>query len=179
MGEDHGSASGSWENSYVEFVRARAQALRGTAYLLCGDWYRAEDVTQIALTKLYLAWRRIERRGSVDAYARRVLVRAFLDDTRRPWRRERPTAAPPEHEAPSGRVDDRIDLGRVLAGLPPTQRAVVVLRYWEDLGIAETAEVLRVSEGTVKSSASRGLTALRTALREPSQPAAGQEQVNR
>jgi RNA polymerase sigma-70 factor (sigma-E family) len=178
MGEDSGSAAGSWEDSYVEFVRAKAPALRGTAYLLCGDWHRAEDVTQIALTKLYLAWRRIERRGSVDGYARRVLVRAFLDDTRRPWRRERPTDAPPESEAPADRADDRIDLGRALAGLPPAQRAAVVLRYWEDLGLAETAEILRVSEGTVKSSAWRGLAALRAVLLE-SQPAAGQEQVNR
>lgn len=156
-----------WERDFAAYVDGRGAALRGTAYLLCGDWHAAEDLTQAALTKLYLAWRRIDRAGSVDAYARRVLLRTFLDERRRPWRRERPAAEPPERpvitDAPHG-VDERLALEAALRRLPRTQRAVVVLRHWCDLDVRETAAVLGISEGTVKSASSRGLAALREVL---------------
>lgn len=156
-----------WELDFAAYVDGRGSALRGTAYLLCGDWHTAEDLTQAALIKLYLAWRRIDRAGSVDAYARRVLLRTFLDERRRPWRRERAAAEPPDRaalaDAPRG-VDERLALRAALHRLPPTQRAAVVLRYWCDLDIRETAAALGVSEGTVKSASSRGLAALREVL---------------
>jgi RNA polymerase sigma-70 factor (sigma-E family) len=162
-----GVTSPDWERDFAEYVAARSRLLCTTAYLLCGDWHRAEDLTQTALTKLYVAWRRIDRRESVDAYARKVLLRAMLDERRRPWRRERVVETLPELPGPADRADDRMDLLAALARLPARQRAVVVLRYWSDLGVGETAAVLGITEGTVKSSASRGLAALRGALQDP------------
>lgn len=157
----------SWERDFAAYVDGRGGALRTTAYLLCGNWHGAEDLTQPTLTKLYLAWRRIDRTGSVDAYARRVLLRTYLDERRRPWRRERPAAVPPDSATPDDAprvVDERLELEAALRRLPRTQRAAVVLRYWCDLDIRETAAALGVSEGTVKSASSRGLAALREVL---------------
>ena len=153
-----------WERDYTEFVTARGRALRRIAYLLCGDWHQADDLTQTTLTKLYLAWRRISRSESVDGYARRTLVNAYLDEGRRPWRREHATAELPERAAPGDLAADRLTLRSALATLPAAQRAAVVLRYWEDLSIAETAALLGISEGTVKSASARGLAALREVL---------------
>jgi RNA polymerase sigma-70 factor (sigma-E family) len=158
--------SPDWEREYAAYVAARSRVLCTTAYLLCGDWHRAEDHTQTALTKLYLAWRRIDRRESVDAYARRVLVRTVVDERRRPWRREHTAADLPDPAARADPADDRMDLLAALARLPARQRAAVVLRYWSDLDIAETARVLGISEGTVKSSSSKGLAALRGVLQD-------------
>jgi RNA polymerase sigma-70 factor (sigma-E family) len=157
----------SWERDFAAYVDGRGTALRSTAYLLCGNWHTAEDLTQAALTKLYLAWRRMDRVGSVDAYARQVLLRTFLDERRRPWRRERSSAEPPDRQAPvdgPGGVDERMALATALRALPRTQRAAVVLRYWCDLDIKDTAAALGVSEGTVKSASARGLAALREVL---------------
>jgi RNA polymerase sigma-70 factor (sigma-E family) len=156
-----------WERDYAAWVDGRGAALRGTAYLLCGNWHGAEDLTQTAFTKLYLAWRRIDRGGSVDAYARQVLVRAFLDERRRPWRREHASAEPPDTPAPgdaTGAVAERLALEAALRALPRTQRAVLVLRYWCDLDVQATAAALDISDGTVKSATSRGLAALRAVL---------------
>jgi RNA polymerase sigma-70 factor (sigma-E family) len=153
-----------WERQFVEYAGARSTVLRNTAYLLCGDWHRAEDLAQVTLAKLYVAWRRIDQRDSVDAYARQVLVRAFLDDRRRPWRREQAVEVVPDSQIKPDRTDDRIDLLAALVRLPATQRAAVVLRYWSDLSITETARIMGVGEGTVKSASSRGLAALREVL---------------
>jgi RNA polymerase sigma-70 factor (sigma-E family) len=156
-----------WERDYTAWVDGRGGALRGTAYLLCGNWHAAEDLTQTTLTKLYLAWRRIDRAGSVDAYARQVLMRAFLDERRRPWRREHVAADPPDLPAPgdaTGAVAERLALEAALRGLPPNQRSVLVLRYWCDLDVRATAAALGISDGTVKSATSRGLAALRAVL---------------
>ena len=156
-----------WERDYAAWVDGRGAALRGTAYLLCGNWHGAEDLTQTALTKLYLAWRRLDRAGSMDAYARQVLVRAFLDERRRPWRREHASAEPPEMPSPgdaTGAVAERLALEAALRDLPRTQRAVLVLRYWCDLDVHATAAALDISDGTVKSATSRGLAALRAVL---------------
>jgi RNA polymerase sigma-70 factor (sigma-E family) len=140
--------------------------LRRTAYLLCGDWHRAEDLAQTALAKLYVAWPRIHRDGQVDAYARKIVVRAAIDDSRRWFRRTETAmgAVPDTLPAAVPGVDDAIDVRRALAELPPGQRAAVILRYWEDLPVAETAELLGCSEGTVKSQAAKGLATLRRLL---------------
>jgi RNA polymerase sigma-70 factor (sigma-E family) len=157
------------DSDFSAYAAARLGALRRSAYLLCGDWHKAEDLTQTALVKLYVAWARVRRAGSVDAYARATLVRVFLDDGRRRWRGERPTGDLPETPVPdpTGASSDRVDLARALARLPARMRAVIVLRCWDDLSIAETARALDCSEGTVKSQTSRGLAALRDLLELP------------
>jgi RNA polymerase sigma-70 factor (sigma-E family) len=153
---------------FREFARARALALRRTAYLLCGDWHLAEDLVQNALVKLYRVWPKITRRGPVDNYARQVLLRCWLDEQRRPWRRrERRDGVVPDQPSPALEAGISDPLLRALGEVPPKQRAAVVLRYCADLPAAEVAQVLRCSEGTVRSQAARGLETLRGVL-EPS-----------
>ncbi|MFD4674579.1 SigE family RNA polymerase sigma factor [Lentzea sp. NPDC058450] len=150
------------DSEFGEFVDARALVMRRTAYLLCGDWHRAEDIVQQALIKMYVAWSRV-RKDSVDAYARKVLVRTAIDETRRGFfQRERIVDAVPERAVTDATTDP--DLRKALDALPAGQRAVVVLRYWEDLSITETARILGRTEGTVKSQAAKGLAALRDLL---------------
>jgi RNA polymerase sigma-70 factor (sigma-E family) len=152
------------DTEFGEFVDARALVMRRTAYLLCGDWHRAEDIVQSALIKLYVAWTRV-RKDSVDAYARKVLVRTAIDETRRGFfNRERSVDAVPE--VPVADPSSDLDLRVALDALPPGQRAVVVLRYWEDLSVTETARILGRTEGTVKSQAAKGLAALRELLED-------------
>ncbi|MEV6240044.1 SigE family RNA polymerase sigma factor [Lentzea sp. NPDC051838] len=152
------------DREFGEFVDARALVLRRTAYLLCGDWHRAEDIVQNALIKLYVAWSRV-RKDSVDAYARKVLVRTAIDEGRRGFfQRERTVDVVPEPAITDDSAD--FDLRLALDALPPGQRAVVVLRYWEDLSITETARILGRTEGTVKSQAAKGLAALRELLED-------------
>jgi RNA polymerase sigma-70 factor (sigma-E family) len=156
--------SADWEREYAAYVEARGAALRNLAFLLCGDWHRAEDHAQTALTKLYLAWRRIDRRDGVDPYVRRILVRVAADERRRPWRREHSTAVLPERAAATDPAEDRVTVLAALARLPRRQRAAVALRYWEDLSVAEVAAAMNITEGTVKSSCARGLDTLRGLL---------------
>jgi RNA polymerase sigma-70 factor (sigma-E family) len=121
---------------------------------------------QTTLTKIYVAWSRLRRDGSVDAYSRKIMVRAAIDESRRAYRRRESVVGDvPERSSPqAGGVEDAVDVRRALARLPAGQRAVVVLRYWDDLSVAETAEALGKSEGTVKSQAAKGLAALRELL---------------
>jgi RNA polymerase sigma-70 factor (sigma-E family) len=154
---------------FGEFLDSRAVVMRRTAYLLCGgDWHRAEDLVQTTLTKIYVAWSRIRRDGdgSVDAYSRKIMVRAAIDESRRAYRRRESVVdeLPETRATPPPGVEDAVDVRRALAQLPAGQRAVVVLRYWEDLSVFETAQALGKSEGTVKSQASKGLAALRRLL---------------
>ncbi|HEX4724417.1 MAG TPA: sigma-70 family RNA polymerase sigma factor [Pseudonocardiaceae bacterium] len=159
---------------FREFARARALALRRTAYLLCADWHLAEDLVQTTLIKLYRVWPRLPAADPIDNYTRRILLRCWLDEQRRPWRRrERRDGIVPErpdelldtaHAALVGGVSDV--LLAALATLGPKQRAVVVLRYCADLSVAEVAVSLRCSEGTVRSQAARGLATLRVAVNE-------------
>ncbi|GAA2815213.1 SigE family RNA polymerase sigma factor [Saccharopolyspora taberi] len=168
------------EQSFREFARDRAQPLRRSAYLLCGDWHLAEDLVQNAFIKLYRAWRRVDE-TTADAYARRTLLRVWLDERRKPWRRaeQRDGVVPDSGDhlsdpAVAGqRARDRDLVLRALAEVPPRQRAVLVLRYWEDLPTAEVAAALRCSEGTVKSQASRGLRHLREAIARTDSELAG------
>jgi len=153
------------EDELEEFVQGRYLALRRTAYLLCGDWHRAEDLVQGALVKVVVAARRghVE---SLDAYSRQVLLRLFLDENRRLWRRREKSWADPVDAVDSvgGDSDLKLTILSALRGLPPRQRATVVLRYWEDRSVEETAELLGVSSGTVKSQSARALAALRVVL---------------
>jgi RNA polymerase sigma-70 factor (sigma-E family) len=150
---------------FGEFLDSRAAVMRRTAYLLCGgDWHRAEDLVQTTLTKIYVAWPRIRRDGSIDAYSRKIMVRAAIDESRRAFRRRESVVDQlPETPTYSG-FDEAVDVRRALAKLPAGQRAVVVLRYWEDLSVEDTAKALGRSEGTVKSQAAKGLAALRRLL---------------
>ncbi|MEU4741368.1 SigE family RNA polymerase sigma factor [Actinosynnema sp. NPDC023658] len=151
------------DTAFAEYFAARSEAMRGTAYLLCGDWHRAEDLVQATFAKLYVAWRRINRHEALDAYTRQTLVRTFVSELRRGWfRKERVSEATADVAAVGrGSVEDRVVLLAALAKVPPRQRAVLVLRYWEDLSVEETARALSCSEGTVKSQAARGLQTLR------------------
>ncbi|MFF1609233.1 SigE family RNA polymerase sigma factor [Amycolatopsis sp. NPDC058278] len=158
---------------FREFARARSGALRRTAYLLCGDWHLAEDLVQVTLIKLYRVWPKVARRGPVDNYARQVLLRCWLDEQRRPWRRrERRDGVVPDQPSspPEAGISD--PLLRALAEVPPKQRAAVVLRYCADLPAAQVADVLRCSEGTVRSQAARGLETLRGVLEHSSERSA-------
>jgi RNA polymerase sigma-70 factor (sigma-E family) len=151
----------AWEADFVAFYRGRGAALRRTGYLLTGDWHAAEDLMQTTFVKLYVAWPRIRAEGA-DAYARRVLVRAYLAERRLRRSSEVPLAEPPDRAAPATDPSGWVDMRRALASLPRRQRAVVVLRYWEDMSVAETADLLGISDGTVKSTAYRAIAALRT-----------------
>jgi RNA polymerase sigma-70 factor (sigma-E family) len=154
------------EADFRGYAASRMRGLRRTAFLLCGDWHHAEDVTQNVLTKLYRTWPRISDRERVDAYAHTMLVRATFDRRRRAsWRRELSAAVVPDTaSAGQPNVEERMVLLDALAKMPPRQRAAVVLRYWADLDVAETAQALNCSQGTVKSQTARGLVALRELL---------------
>jgi RNA polymerase sigma-70 factor (sigma-E family) len=154
--------------AFAEYFAARSAAMRATAFLLCGDWHRAEDLVQVAFSKLYLHWNQVNRHDALDPYVRQVLLRTFIDEGRRAWwRQERPQDATIDVAAPQVPSDDRVMLMRALAEVPPRQRAVLVLRYWEDMSIDETAAALRCSAGTVKSQAARGLDQLRALIADP------------
>jgi RNA polymerase sigma-70 factor (sigma-E family) len=160
------------EDRFREFARSQAVALRRSAYLLCGDWHLAEDLVQAALIKVHRAWPRVVRTDRPVSYARKTLLRCWLDERRRPWRRAERRAEPvpdgvDQHADPAGaaeRDDLRGELFRALSAIPPRQRAVLVLRFFESLSVAETAEALGCSEGTVKSQTARGLAAMKAAL---------------
>jgi RNA polymerase sigma-70 factor (sigma-E family) len=153
-------------NEFEVLFAERAAPLRRTAYLLCGDWQRAEDLVQTAFTRTFAAWPRVRDPLAVEAYLRRTLLHAHLDESRRHWRGEVATAVLPELPSDGGesRVDDRVALLAGLARVPARQRAALVLRFFDDCSVEDTARALDCSEGTVKSNTSRGLAALRTAL---------------
>src|SRR4051794_12805397 len=155
------------ERAYVEFVQGRVLALRRTAYRLCGDWHLAEDLVQSALVLLYRHWPRVVAVSAPDAYVHKIVLNALLEERRRSWsRRVRPVAEPPEGHvtSPAAGIEGRLDLWTALASLPTRQRAVLVLRYWEGLDVAETAEAMSCSAGTVKSQTSDAIAALRRLL---------------
>ena len=153
----------SRDEEFAAYMQARQPSLLRTAYLLTGDRHTAEDLVQTALAKLYLAWDKVRDRDSVDGYVRRILVNEHNSLWRRGWKkREYATETLPE-----GRAHDAYDEGvsgalwDVVQSLPKKARAVVVLRYYEELTEAETAELLGISVGTVKSQTSRALATLR------------------
>lgn len=151
------------EVTFDAFVVARSPVLLRSAYLLTGDLGKAEDLLQTALAKTWPRWSRVERDGSGEAYVRRVLYTTYATWWRRRWRAEVPAETLPEAAAGDAYagVAERTELMRALAQLSAGQRAVVVLRYFEDRTEAETAELLGCSVGTVKSQCSRALARLR------------------
>ncbi|WP_206068849.1 SigE family RNA polymerase sigma factor [Nonomuraea composti] len=149
-------------DGFREFVLARQQALMRTAYLLTGDAHLAEDLLQSVLIKVAGQWGKLSRGGNPEAYTRKALVNQYISWRRRP-RPELPSAEVPERAATGDDATlDRIVLRQALAKLGPRQRAVIVLRFWEDLTEAQAAEVLGCSVGTVKSQTHHALTRLRT-----------------
>lgn len=160
------SARPSIEEDFREFVAGRSAALLRTAYLLSGDWATAEDLLQTALTKTYLAWKRLGEIEAVEPYARRVLVNTATSWWRRRWHGEKPTEVLPEQAAPD-QLEEQLErdvLWRHVKALPVRQRAVLVLRFYEDMSEAQTAALLDISAGTVKSQTSRALATLRRRL---------------
>ncbi|WP_435743203.1 SigE family RNA polymerase sigma factor [Nocardioides sp. SYSU DS0663] len=150
--------------AFTEFAAAARSRLRSTAYLLCGDWDRASDHVQEGLLRVYVAWPRLARRGGEIAYARKAVVSAFLDASRKRSSSERPEPALRDRaseEDLASAVADRAALLSALGRLPRRQRACVVLRFFEELDVRETAAALGCSEGTVKSQTSRALASLR------------------
>lgn len=149
------------EAGFRAFVEQNGATLLHAARLLTGDHHRGEDLVQTALTKVYLKWGRIE---APLPYARKALVTAHIDQSRRKWWGERPTETLPEQPTASPDVaasDMRDELRRMLSGLSARERAVVVLRYYCDLSEQDTADTLGIPVGTVKSSCARALARLR------------------
>lgn len=151
---------------FDDFVAARSAALLRTAYLLTADHHHAEDLLQTALTSLYLHWGSLRDRRAAESYARRCLVTTYTSWWRRRSWRERPTAELPDGIAPDSTSDRSDELWRHLGALPRQQRAVVVLRFYEELSVEETAALLGISAGSVKSHTSRALAALRLRLEQ-------------
>jgi RNA polymerase sigma-70 factor (sigma-E family) len=152
---------------FAVWAASAAPRLRRLGFLLSGDWHRGEDLTQETFVRIYAVWVRVSRRGSPDAYATRTLVNLHRTSLRRSWNREQPTAELPEvidRTSYDGSPD--AELLEALSRLGPSQRAVVVLRYWDDRTVDEVADLLHLSAGTVKSQASRGLANLRDLLGE-------------
>ncbi|MCG5217116.1 SigE family RNA polymerase sigma factor [Streptosporangium sp. KLBMP 9127] len=149
---------------FAEFVAARGTSLLRVAYLTCGSRDDAEDVLQIALERAYRSWARLREGADPEPYVRRIIVNTAISRARRrAILRIIPTSAPPERGAPSQvhGIELRQVLMDGLRALPPRQRAVLVLRFLEDMSEAQTAEALGCSTGTVKSQASKGLARLR------------------
>ncbi|SDI33304.1 RNA polymerase sigma-70 factor, sigma-E family [Actinokineospora alba] len=165
------------EEKFHEFVATRRAALLRTACLLSGDWASAEDLVQTTLTKTYLAWERIKDHDAADAYVRKIMVNTATSWWRRRWRGEQPTEVLPEIVQPDFAECSALsqDLWAEVRKLPARQRAVVVLRFHDDLSEAATAAALGVTVGTVKSQTSRAISALRDRV----QPAATEGSVTR
>ncbi|MDP2775104.1 MAG: SigE family RNA polymerase sigma factor [Nocardioides sp.] len=154
------------EADYTQFVHDTWPALYRTAYLMLGDRSEAEDLVQTALAKTYASWGKVRSIDAAPAYARAVLVNTAASWFRKKsWRNERPTEDLPERSHDSD-PSDRPAVIEALAGLPPRQRAVVVLRFYDDLSVAETASALGVTEGTVKSQTFEAFAKLRVQLGE-------------
>ena len=154
---------------FTTYAQARQAHMRRLAFLLCGDWHDAQDLAQTALMNLCRSWRRAQRADNVDAYAHQTVVRAYLSQRRKQLRQQQRTAeyALAHARAFSGSTEQpelRLTLLAALAQLPPRGRAVLVLRFWEDLSVEATAAALDCSTGNVKSLTSRTLARLREVL---------------
>ncbi|XVV07065.1 SigE family RNA polymerase sigma factor [Actinosynnema sp. CA-248983] len=155
------------DEEFTAYVTAALPRLRRLAHVLCGDGHRGDDVVQIAITRLYTHWRKARAADDLDAYARAVLVRAFLNEHRRRWGLVRlvgESGELPQAEQAQPDVETREVVWAALRRVPPKARAVLVLRFVADLPVAEVARALRCSESTVKSQTAHGLAALRRLL---------------
>ena len=153
--------------AFADFVAARSASLQRAAYLMVGDVGLAQDLVQEALTKTYVAWPKLRDPANADAYTRKAITTTAITWFRRKsWAGERATGVLPERSG-GGHADEvavRTSLMQALGQLPPRQRAVIVLRYYEDLTEAQAAAVLGCAVGTVKSQASAGLAKLRSLM---------------
>lgn len=156
------------DDEFSRFVKQARPALRRVAFQLSADWHEAEDLVQRTLIAIHRHWDTLERRDKIGAYARTIMVRLLSSDRRaHRWSREVLHARPPEPEPladPYARVVDRMLLMKALAALGPRQRAAVVLRYWEDRSVEETAGAMGSVGSTVRSQTVRALATLRSAL---------------
>jgi RNA polymerase sigma-70 factor (sigma-E family) len=151
------------DQEFVEFAAASAERLRNTAFMLCRDWHLAQDLTQTALTRLYVGWRRAVQADNLLAYAQKVLLRAYLDHRRRRSSTESVTGV--LHETGYRQSPDlRLTMLDALAQLPARDRAIVILRYFEDYSVEQVADVLDVPISVVKSQTKRSLLKLREVL---------------
>jgi RNA polymerase sigma-70 factor (sigma-E family) len=147
---------------FTEYMSARMPSLRRLARLLCQDWSRADDLLQVAMTKTYVHWSRASGADNIDAYVRAILVREFVQERRTSWAQRVTLASRPiESTADSADHDGALDLRAAVAALPPRQRAVLVLRYFCDLNVDQTAQALGCTPGTVKSQTAKALSSLR------------------
>jgi RNA polymerase sigma-70 factor (sigma-E family) len=153
------------EAEFADYVSARLASLRRLAMLLCQDWHRADDLVQAAIIKLYVKWPRAQAAGNIDAYVRAMVVREFLDERRSSWI-TRVTLREQLPDEPSGLADPEsaLDLQAAMTALPARQRATVVLRFYLDLNVDQTAQLLGCTPGTVKSQTAKALDALRRTL---------------
>lgn len=173
--------SGRQAEEFTAFVRETGTQLHRAAMLLTGDHHLAEDLTQATYAKVFVHWRRVAASDSPLAYARTTLLNTFLSHRRLRRSSERPTDLSPGADtrgrAAATAVHDvdpgaRVDLLAALAELPPLDRAIVVLRYWDDRSVAQTADDLDLSESVVRTRARRALQRLRPLLDPPANPAA-------
>jgi len=156
------------DDDFAGFVEGALTTLRQLAFLLTGNWHQAEDVVQDALVKLYIAWPRVRRDGEEFAYARRIVTRTCIDHTRRPWRREQLSNVPRDASVETTDVVERHFLVDALNQISTGQRTVLVLRFWLDLSVEQTANELNISTGSVKSQTAKGLVRLREVLAQAS-----------
>jgi len=151
------------DEDFTQFAQARAEKLRATAFMLCRDWHLAQDLTQTTLTKLYVGWRRARQADNLTAYAQKVLVRVYLDHRRRRSSAEAVTAE--VHDAGYRQSPDlRLTMLDALGRLPARDRAIVILRYFEDYTVEQVADVLDVPVSVVKTQTKRSLERLRGLL---------------
>jgi RNA polymerase sigma-70 factor (sigma-E family) len=149
---------------FTQFVEARQRALQRTAWLLTGDWALAEDLVQTALARSWPRWERIRRRDDPEVYVRRAMVNTWATWNRRRWRGERPSGTMPDSQAPGDLATEvavRMAVQKALGSLTDRQRAVLVLRVFDDLSEAQVAQVLGCAIGTVKSTMARAMARLR------------------
>ena len=154
------------DSSFTHYAESALPRLRPIAYLLCRDWHRADDLVQTSAVKLYVHWDRAAQIGNLDSYLRTILVNTYIEEQRTTWwkrislhHEQGADPAEPEQD-----LAERLDLRKALAAVPARQRATLVLRYYCELSVEETAQTLGCSAGTVKSQTSRGLANLRRAM---------------
>lgn len=152
--------------SFEAFVHATAATMHRTAILLCGDHHLAEDLTQAAYAKVFASWRRVVAAEDPVAYTRKILLRTFLSHRRLRRSSERPVDVVPDHSTTDNAATEdaglRLDLLAALRSLSPDDRAVLVMRFWEDLSVADTARLLGVSDATCRQRTARALARIRT-----------------